>query len=419
VTENFLASLPDSQLDLLHRVADESSALGFPIYLVGGSVRDLVLGRPNLDLDLVLEGDAIALGRSLVSKFGGKLTAHSKFNTAKWSLAKTIFDIRNSISDSRISSIEFLDLISARSETYKHPAALPTVKLGTLTDDIHRRDFTINALAVRLDGEHFGELHDELNGLDDIEGGIVRILHHRSFVDDPTRMFRAVRYEKRYGFKIDSSTLAFIPEARSLIAKLSAQRVRHELDLILDEPNVESVLERLADLDLLKPIHPALTWDVTTWARFQPKVNSVEERWLLWLMSLTENEITSLNERLKFTASLLKSLQASSRIFSSLSTFIDLKPSQLVEQLDAFPLIAISTVTLVAQGQPRQMLEKYLSLWREMKPKTTGDDLKELGIAPGPKYQEILSRLRAAWIDGEVISELEEKSLLQDLIRPG
>lgn len=409
VTENLLASLPGSQLDLLHRVADESSALGFPIYLVGGSVRDLVLGLPNLDLDLVLEGDAIALGKSLVSKFGGKLTAHAKFNTAKWFLDFKIFQPSNLPT--------FIDLISARSETYKHPAALPNVKLGTLTDDIHRRDFTINALAVRLDGEHFGELHDELNGLDDIKNSVVRILHHRSFVDDPTRMFRAVRYEKRYGFKIDSSTLAFIPEARPLIEKLSAQRVRHELELILEESNVVSMLERLADLDLLKPIHPALTWDVTTWARFQYKVDSVDERWLLWLMSLGENEITSLNERLKFTASLLKSLQASSKIFASLSAFVDLKPSQLVEQLDSFPLNSVSTVALVAQGQPRQMLEKYLSIWRNVKPKTTGDDLKELGITPGPKYQEILSRLRAAWIDGEVNSELEEKSLLQDLLK--
>lgn len=407
MTENLLASLSESQLEFFHHIADESSALGFPIYLVGGSVRDLALGRPNLDLDLVLEGDAIPLGHSLVSKFGGKLTVHQKFHTAKWFLAKTQFE----------SVSEFIDLISARSETYKHPAALPTVKMGTLSDDIQRRDFTINALAIRLDGEYFGELHDELNGMDDIKNGVVRVLHSRSFVDDPTRMFRAVRYEKRYDFKIASETLSLMPEALSIVEKLSAQRVRHELDLILDEPNVVPMLERLGNLDLLKSIHPSLTWDVTTWARFQHKVNSADERWLLWLMSLNETELDSLNARLKFSASLLKLLHAASKIFSTLETFADLKPSECAERLDVFPLVAVSTVALVAQGLPRQMLEKYLSLWRNVKPYTTGDDLKELGIAPGPKYQEILSRLRNAWIDGEVDSELAEKSLLQDLMK--
>lgn len=409
MTENLLTLLSDSQLDLLHRVADESSALRFPVYLVGGSVRDLVLGRAVLDFDLVLEGDAISLGRSLVSKFSGKLTVHQKFGTAKWFL-----DARKIQSENLPT---FVDLISARSETYKHPAALPTVKMGTIADDIRRRDFTLNALAVRLDGEHFGELRDELGGMADLQNGLVRILHPRSFVDDPTRIFRAVRYEKRYGFKIEPQTLALIPEARPLIAKLSAQRVRHELDLILDEPNAESMLARLGDLGLLKPIHPTLTWDVTTWARLQHKVNSAEACWLLWLMSLTEIEITSLNERLKFTSSLLKSLYASSKIFAALSTFADLKPSQCVERLDNLPLTAISVVTLVAQGQSRQMLEKYLSEWRHVKPKTTGGDLKNLGVVPGPRYQEILSGLRAAWLDGKVSSENEEKRLLENYLK--
>lgn len=412
--QNLLSSLSDAQLDLLRRVADESSALGFPIYLVGGSVRDLVLGRPNLDFDLVLEGDAIALGRALVSKFGGKLTAHKKFGTAKLDIRKWKMDNGESFESHSLFSI---DLISARAETYKHPAALPTVKMGTLSDDIHRRDFTINALAIRLDGEHFGELHDELDGMDDIKNGLVRVLHSRSFIDDPTRMFRAVRYEKRYDFKIASETLSLIPEARLAVEKLSAQRVRHELDLMLDEPNIVPILERLGNLDLLKAIHPALTWDVTTWARFQYKVNSADERWLLWLMSLTETEITSLNKRLKFSAAMLKSLYAASKIFFTLFTFADLKPSQCVQRLDGLPLTAISAVTLIAQGQPHQMLEKYLSLWRNMKPKTTGDDLKELGIAPGPKYQEILSRLRAAWMDGEVNSDGEERVLLGEILR--
>ena len=248
-------TISSDQLDLIHRVADEASALGFPIYIVGGFVRDLLLGHPSLDFDLVVEGDVIKLANSLASKYGGKATVHQKFGTAKWfvEMVQTFL----------------LDLISARSEIYKHPAALPTVKLGTISDDLHRRDFTINTLAIRLDSNHFGELHDELGGLDDLQHGLVRVLHPRSFIDDPTRIFRAVRYEKRYGFKIAKETLALIPEARQLIEKLSAQRIRHELDLILDEPNAASMLARLDKLGLLKPIHPSLRCDKALQTRFE------------------------------------------------------------------------------------------------------------------------------------------------------
>lgn len=195
-------SLAKDRLDLLHRLAEEAEARQMPLYIVGGSVRDLVLGRRLNDFDLTVEGDAIALARSLASKHGGGVTAHQKFGTAKWFLPETLKTDHDT-----------LDLISARSETYKHPAALPTVRLGSLADDLRRRDFTINALAVRLDGSHFGELRDDLNGLDDLQKGMIRVLHPRSFIDDPTRMYRAVRYEGRYGFKIVQDTLALIPQA--------------------------------------------------------------------------------------------------------------------------------------------------------------------------------------------------------------
>ena len=246
-------TISSDQLDLIHRVADEASMLGFPIYIVGGFVRDLLLGRPGLDFDLVVEGDAIKLAGSLVSKYGSKATMHQKFGTAKWFVNKN-------------SSV---DLISARSEIYRQPAALPTVKSGSISNDLHRRDFSINTLAIRLDNSHFGELRDELGGLNDLHRGVVRVLHPRSFMDDPTRIYRAVRYEKRYSFKIETETLALIPEARQLIDKLSAQRIRHDLDLILDEPNAASMLARLDELGLLKPIHPSLRRDKALQTRFE------------------------------------------------------------------------------------------------------------------------------------------------------
>jgi tRNA nucleotidyltransferase (CCA-adding enzyme) len=403
---------PD-QLDLIHRVADEASTLGFPIYIVGGLVRDLLLGYSTLDFDLVVEGDAIKLASSLASKYGGKATIHQKFGTAKWLVNKN-------------SSV---DLISARSETYQHPAALPTVKMGTISDDVHRRDFTINALAIRLDDSHFGEMRDELGGLNDLQHGLVRVLHPHSFMDDPTRIYRAVRYEKRYGFKIAKETLALIPEARELIEKLSAQRIRHELDLILDEPNAASMLARLDKLGLLKPIHPSLRCDKALQTRFESATdfplgfsssglsNIRDLRWLLWLMTLSNKEIASLDKRLHFTAPLLKSLLASSKLSADLTAFSNLKPSQCVERLGKFPLQAIYAVLRAApRGKPKQALERYLLEWRHVQPTTTGHDLKKLGLEPGPKYQAILQKLRNAWLDGEVKNTKEEKSLLEKIL---
>src|SRR5687767_9779270 len=202
--ERLQASLGEDRLRLLHLVAEEATQRGLPIYVVGGSVRDLALGLRINDFDLTVEGDAIALARALATKHGGGVTAHVKFGTAKWFLPK------NLVPD--VEPHGTLDLISARSEIYKYPAALPTVQFGTIEDDLRRRDFTVNAMAIRLDGAHFGELRDDLNGMDDLQKKVVRVLHSRSFLDDPTRMYRAVRYAVRYGFNIAEETLALIPE---------------------------------------------------------------------------------------------------------------------------------------------------------------------------------------------------------------
>lgn len=413
-------SLDAARLDLIRRVAQESAALGFPIYLVGGFVRDLLLGGPSLDFDLVVEGDAIKLARFLAKKYGGKVTAHEKFGTAKIDIRDWGIGDRDSVKNYSLFSV---DLISARGETYKHPAALPTVKMGSIADDVRRRDFTINTLVVRLDDAHFGELRDDLGGLADLERGLVRVLHPHSFVDDPTRMYRAVRYEVRYGFKIVEDTLRLIPEARALIDKLSPQRLRRELDLILEEPRAASMLARLAELDLLRPIHlalPAASHRLDSYSTPQfaiPHLSASNLRWLLWLMSLSKEQIESLNKRLHFTALLMQSLLASSKLFAELDFLARSKPSRCVEYLEELPLLAVYAVYLAApQGKPKQALEKYLREWRHVKPKTTGHDLKKIGIPPGPKYQKILWRLRAAWLDGDLNSEEQELKFLEALL---
>ena len=418
--------LSSDQLHILHLVADEASQSGLPLYIIGGSVRDLILGSAIKDLDLTVEGDAITLAQALAKHHGGRVTGHKKFGTAKWFLPKEL----------RTESSETLDLITARSETYKHPAALPTVEPGSMDDDIRRRDFTVNTLAIRLDGSHFGQLRDDLHGMDDLRNGIVRVLHERSFIDDPTRMYRAVRYAGRYGFRIAESTLGLIPEAQPFVEKLSAQRIRHELDLILQEWNADSMLARLADLDLLQPIHLALTYDQSIHERLEnlhtyrglqhlspwnitkgEQMRDSDLGWLLWLMSLSEDEITSLNFRLHFTADLLASLYAVSMMFGDQAAYIGLKPSECVERLESFPVNAVEAMGYVAKDpRIKEIFDEYISRWRYIKPHTTGNELKMLGIEPGPRYAVILRQLRNAWLDGEVESEDEEAKLLKRLL---
>jgi tRNA nucleotidyltransferase (CCA-adding enzyme) len=412
-------SLSKQMLTLLRNVADTAGARQLPLYLVGGFVRDLMLGIPATDFDLVVEGDAIAFAKALAAQYGGRVTAHVRFGTAQW------FHLD--------SDRHALDFISTRSETYTHPGALPSVKFGRLRDDLARRDFTINTLALRLDGEHWGELHDELGGLNDLKSGLVRVLHPQSFLDDPTRLFRAVRYEQRYGFQIVPETLRLIPPARPLIGSLSAERIRHELDLILNEEKAAAMLKSLAELDLLQPVHPALAWNDQKRVRFingwqtalEGNIKAIPSsagrdflNWHFWLLDLPLNGIESLEQRLHFHAKLQGSLLAASALFADLFSLTKIKPSQCVARLEGMPLTAVYAVFLsVPEGEARQNLLKYLENWRYVKPKTNGHDLQKRGLPPGPRYQKVLSRLRQAWLDGEVGTEGEEITMLEKLLK--
>jgi tRNA nucleotidyltransferase (CCA-adding enzyme) len=413
-------SLPLGQLSLLRKVADAAAVRHLPLYLVGGFVRDLLLGSPATDFDLVVEGDAISLARGLVEQYGGKVTVHARFGTAQW------------FQD--VPGRHPLDFISTRSETYKHPAALPTVMPGSLKDDLARRDFSINTLAIRLDGDHWGELRDDMGGLKDLKQGIVRVLHPLSFRDDPTRLYRAVRYEQRYGFHIGPETMSIVPEAKGLVDLLSAERVRHELDLILGEEKAVSMVDRLAELDLLRPVHPVLKWNKKTHQRFLKGLNSFAEvplkskpaildrcflGWHFWLMGIDLNDLKSLEQRLHFRAILYNSLEAASGLSATLPSYAGIKPSQCVSKLDEMPIPAAYAVFMTARdGKVRQSLYNYLETWRHVKPKTNGHDLEKRGLIPGPRYQQILQQLRNAWLDGDVNSEEEEIKLLDELVIP-
>lgn len=416
--------LPPEQLTLLRRVADAAAARRVAAYLVGGVVRDLLLGRPGLDFDIVVVGDAVALAHALANQHGGKVTAHPRFGTATWEIDGGRWTVDGELPP-------FIDLITSRRETYARPAALPDVTPSTLEDDLKRRDFTINTLALRLDGEHFGTLHDIHNGADDIARGIIRVLHAASFLDDPTRIFRAVRYEQRYGFSIAPETLALVPAALPVVAELSAERVRHEFDLIFDEPNAAQMLNRLNELGMLKAVENVLPWGLDlrerlvaglaafpapVWNLNQP-VNGIAPRRVLgycwWLLDLSLSEIEAVQTRLIFPLAVLTSLREASRLRADLPALSGAAPSKWTQRLRGVPLSAIYAVYIVSH---EDALQTYASHWQHIHPQTDGDALKALGLPPGPTYKKILLRLQAAWLDGEVTSAQQEKKLLEELM---
>jgi tRNA nucleotidyltransferase (CCA-adding enzyme) len=301
---------------------------------------------------------------------------------------------------------------------------LPTIRRSTIGDDLRRRDFSINAMALRLDGRFWARLHDPLNGQGDLENQRVRVLHNRSFLDDPTRMLRAVRYATRYGFEITRETLNLInDESREVLANLSGERLRHEIDLMYDESDPSAMLRRAADLDLLRPIYPALVQ-----ANFQlpfleilssefgeltiPDIMTFKRTlgWILWLMPLSEYDIDLVTKRLDFPLLLAKSARSASTLQKELPSFSGWKPSQWTFHLEQLPAIAVYAVYLVRR---ESALREFLVSWRNVKPTINGDDLKARGLEPGPAYADILRQLRAAWLDGDVKNKEEELKLLE------
>ena len=303
---------------------------------------------------------------------------------------------------------------------------------------MHRRDFTINTLALRLDGRHYGELHDYWGGLEDLQRGIIRVLHSLSFVDDPTRMLRAVRFEQRFGFHIEPRTLQLLAEARDLLEKVSGDRIRHELDAMLDEPRAAAMLGRLAQLELLEAIHPALRWDGAArqrlrtlwrtpwppsppWEEVPPAVGNAPLRralgYALWLMGLEVAEVEAAGERLGFPRALQATVVGAAALWARRAELAQYSPSALTFEVENHPLAAVYALYL-AVGDPalRERLARYAAEWRRLRPQTDGHALRALGVPPGPRYKEILHTLRAAWLDGEIRTPDEEQVLLRRLL---
>jgi len=431
LAEKLASALPAARLTLLKNIAEIAQEKHTAIYIVGGFVRDLLLHRPSLDFDIVVEGDAIELAQAVEGKFGGRITMHKRFGTAKWFLEPST-DSRHPFANTDQLPAS-LDFITARREFYTHPTALPTVERGSIKLDLHRRDFTINTLALRLDGHHYGDLHDYWGGYNDLRQGLVRVLHSLSFVDDPTRMLRAVRYEQRYNFEIGKRTLQLLLEARPLIERISGDRVRHEIDNILAEDNTTQMLDRAQELGILEAIHPDLIWD--PWIKAQlVDIELPTSEWnlememkgiplkrvlsyTLWLIRLPAHRARKVTKRLRVSSVIAETVQDASNLWADLPSLVNIQPSQFVARLEKASATAIYAVYCASDNDEiKKNIHSYITDWQFVSQKTTGHDLQARNLPPGPHYRELLSQLRNAWLDGGIATPEEEINLLDRLI---
>jgi tRNA nucleotidyltransferase (CCA-adding enzyme) len=396
--------LPSPVLALAKIAGQDAGELGQELYIVGGVVRDLFLSRANFDFDLVIEGDAISLAKQLARDSQAKLTVHSRFGTAK--LDYPGFS---------------LDLATARSESYSKPGALPTVKPGSLKDDLIRRDFSINAMALHLNPQRFGELIDLYQGKDDLERHLIRVLHIKSFIDDATRILRAIRYEQRLSFKLETETERLLRRDVAMLDTISGDRIRHELELILKEDEPERAIVRAEELGVLGQLHPALKGNGRL-SKIFSQARQLDIRvalpilylcLLVYNLNVKENEnfIVHLNFPKNSAEAMRQTLQLKAQLHKL--TNHKLKPSEIYRLLHDYSAPAIQANALASESPiASQNLLLYLNKLRYVKPLLNGDDLKRIGIASGPKIGEILNALHKARLDGKIKTRRDEEALV-------
>jgi tRNA nucleotidyltransferase (CCA-adding enzyme) len=403
------------------RLADER---GLSVYLVGGVVRDLLLKRETWDLDLTVEGDGIAFARLVADLYGAGLAVFERFATARLTFPNGLK----------------MDIATTRRESYEQPALLPTVQPASIEEDLSRRDFTINAIAVGLNQRQFGRLLDPYGGQRDLRARTIRVLHAGSFQDDPTRIFRAIRFEQRFGFHLERATLGLLAQAASsnLVQRLSGPRLQNEILLLFAERNPARAIARLGQLKLLRFLHSRLCYtpSVKRTVTAVPKAvawsarrfpDSAIDRPIVYLMAMSSEVsqavVATMIRRLALSREQAKKVSAGvwvDRALKKLTNREATRPSQVYRLLHDFPDEAL--VLLLAKEVSRQrgvgsnQLKCRIAAYvknRTMNTALTGRDLQAMGLKPGPQYKTILEKLLDARIDGVVTTEAEERAFLQ------
>ena len=430
-------SLPGALWGMVQAVGAEASRMNMPLYFVGGLVRDLILKKRPADIDMVVEGDAIGLVQELQKLHGGEKRSHAQFGTAKWLLSEKVWS-KIAPGEDTVDLPAAIDFVTARTEFYTRPTALPEVERGSIKLDLHRRDFTINTLAIRLDGAHLGELLDFYGGRRDLDTGLIRVLHSLSFVDDPTRILRAARLEQRLNFVMETRTQELITEALAMLNRVSGDRIRNELEMCLEEENPAPIIDRLAALGVLEYIHPQFTWKQRTAESFERAKKLLrEEPWnelygssrsfiyfALWMLDHNSPDQNSIMGYLKARRSTQDDINFARTLLRALQELPeDPAPSQVYRKMNFYPnrVLFIALAAAGKESKLGEIIHNYQFRWRRVSTYINGDDLLSMGMEPGPAVGRILDQLLDAQLDGKVADEVDELALLKKLIdfQPG
>jgi len=417
ITRLMSERLPSPLFRLLRETGEIGERLEMNVYLVGGLVRDLLMRRDNLDIDLVVEGDGLRFADAICRAFHARRRCHERFGTAK-----VIFPDGFRI-----------DVATARLEYYEKPAVLPNVEWSSLKLDLYRRDFTMNTLAVRLNPGRFGELVDFFGGQKDIKDRVIRVIQNMSFIEDPTRIFRALRFAERFGFSLGPQTRYLMKNAISagLPSKLDGRRLFLELRMILQEENPLPILERMREMDLLRVIHPGLDVDgkvrpvleqsreVVSWFRLLYLEEAWEE-WLYMLLCLTAfldaEAMRDLFQRLQIRSNRVLAMldfkvQAEQALREMAMRPERLRPSRVFALLHPLPIEALLyLMTRTPRESVRKAVSLYITRLRSVAISVTGSDLRDMGYAQGPLYREIFRQVLDARLDEKVHDLATEKA---------
>jgi len=406
-------------VQLLRRAGSLAVEMGFEVYLVGGAVRDLLLRIDNLDLDLVVEGNGIAFAQELGRREGCKVGSHRKFNTATLFLPQGVV----------------LDVATARMEYYDYPGALPKVEYSSIKRDMARRDFTMNTLAISLNPNHFGVIMDFFGGQRDIKERVIRVLHNLSFVEDPTRVFRAIRFEQRFGFQMGKHTLYLIENAIkfNLFDRLAGDRVFKELQYMLNEPQAEKCINRLAEMDLLRFIHPKITNDDfkrTLLGRIREVLNWYDllflderyEHWIVYFCALVDTlddaELEALCQRFGIQpgkrSAFIEDRRELMEAIRQIYALEQPSNSQIHRLLRRFSLEMLLYAMARTQRKSTQMvISRFITHLRGTRTLLRGNDLKELGLPEGPIIGKALEALLVARLEGVTKTRGDEESFIK------
>jgi tRNA nucleotidyltransferase (CCA-adding enzyme) len=405
--------LPQGALALLFEVAQEAEDKGWAAYLEGGSVRDCLLNIPSYDIDVSVVGDAPALARTVAQKAGANVEVHEGFGTAT-----LVFDVNPFP----------MDMVTARRERYERPGALPTVEAASIEEDLARRDFTVNAMAVRILPDRISDLLDLYGGVADLRAGLIRILHDKSFEDDPTRIFRAAKLAVRLGFEIEHHTLELILFAvrDSVVSNISIERITREVLLIMQEPKGSDVLALLDKLGVLGNIYPELEWPFAKGA-MEPVEGGKQARLETHLAALAihfAGKDAKLAEGLaRFLhvplplVRLMRDSVGLMEVWDRLGAEKQTPPEtyRLLHALNPTSLEAVARINPSSHVGPEwERLGLFLSTLRYVKPIVNGDYLRKLGVKAGPIYKEVLDALLDARLDGKVSTEADEERFVRE-----